>query len=61
MGTDDAARAAERVARESYGRLVAFLAARTHDVAGAEDALGVALTSTVRQRVLGGDAKRISN
>src|SRR5262249_59146814 len=30
---------AERVARESYGRLLAFLASRTHDVAVAEDAL----------------------
>lgn len=38
----DAARAAERVARESYGRLVAFLAARTRDIAGAEDALAEA-------------------
>jgi len=27
--------AAERVARNSYGKLVAFLAARTRDVAGA--------------------------
>lgn len=32
----------ERVARESYGRLVAFLAARSNDVATAEDALGEA-------------------
>src|SRR5262249_17532494 len=38
----------ERVARESYGRLVAFLAARTHDVAGAEDALGDAFTAALR-------------
>src|SRR5262245_27777115 len=30
---------AEAVARRSYGKLVAFLAARTGDVAGAEDAL----------------------
>lgn len=34
-----AARAAESAARHSYGKLVAFLSARTHDVAGAEDAL----------------------
>ena len=33
--------AAESVARRSYGRLVALLASRTRDVAGAEDALGV--------------------
>ncbi len=41
-------RAAERVARESYGRLVAFLAARTRDVAGAEDALAEALVTALR-------------
>jgi RNA polymerase sigma-70 factor, ECF subfamily len=32
-------RAAERAARQSYGKLVAYLAARTGDVAAAEDAL----------------------
>jgi predicted RNA polymerase sigma factor len=40
-------RAIESVARESYGRLVAFLSARTHDVAGAEDALGEALIAAL--------------
>src|SRR3954470_1780636 len=39
--------AVEAVARNSYGRLVAYLAARSGDIAGAEDALidafGVAL------------------
>ena len=45
---DEAARAAERVARESYGRLVAFLAARTRDVAGAEDALCEAFAAALR-------------
>jgi RNA polymerase sigma-70 factor, ECF subfamily len=45
---DEAARAAERVARESYGRLVAFLAARTRDVAGAEDALSEAFAAALR-------------
>jgi RNA polymerase sigma-70 factor (ECF subfamily) len=44
----EAGRAAERVARESYGRLVAFLAARTRDVAGAEDALGEAFAAALR-------------
>jgi RNA polymerase sigma-70 factor (ECF subfamily) len=34
--------AAEAVARASYGKLIAFLAARTRDVAGAEDALSEA-------------------
>ncbi len=44
----EAARAAERAARGSYGRLVAFLAARTRDVAGAEDALGEAFAAALR-------------
>ncbi len=44
---DEAARVAERVARDSYGRLVAFLAARTRDVAGAEDALGEAFAAAL--------------
>lgn len=48
MYSDEAARAAERVARESYGRLVAFLAARTRDVAGAEDALSDAFAAALR-------------
>jgi RNA polymerase sigma-70 factor (ECF subfamily) len=42
-----ARRTAEAVARRSYGRLVAFLAARTHDVAGAEDALATAFASAL--------------
>jgi RNA polymerase sigma-70 factor, ECF subfamily len=45
---DEAGRAAERVARESYGRLVAFLAARTRDVAGAEDALSEGFAEALR-------------
>lgn len=40
--TDSARQAAERVARASYGRLVALLAARTRDIAAAEDALAEA-------------------
>lgn len=43
-----AERAAERVARDSYGRLLAFLAARTRDVAGAEDALAEAFASALK-------------
>ena len=39
--------AAEAVARRSYGKLVAFLAARTHDVAAAEDALSEAFASAL--------------
>ena len=38
---------AEAVARRSYGKLVAFLAARTRDVAQAEDALSEAFTSAL--------------
>ncbi len=37
----------ERVARESYGRLVAYLSANTRDVASAEDALSNALVSAL--------------
>ena len=39
---------AERAARESYGRLVAQLAARTRDIAAAEDALGDAFAAALR-------------
>lgn len=38
---------ADAVARRSYGKLVAFLAARTQDVAAAEDALSDAFTSAL--------------
>lgn len=41
------ARIAERVARESYGRLLALLAARTRDVATAEDALADAFAAAL--------------
>src|SRR5215475_3734690 len=41
-------RTIERVARESYGRLVAYLSAHTRDVAGAEDALSEALLTALR-------------
>ncbi|HSW23163.1 MAG TPA: DUF6596 domain-containing protein [Burkholderiaceae bacterium] len=40
---DAAALAAATAARQSYSKLIAFLAARTRDVAGAEDALSEAL------------------
>src|ERR1700759_5710410 len=46
-GGVDAARIAEMVARRSYGKLVAFLAARTRDVASAEDALADAFASAL--------------
>ena len=49
-GTDgtDARQAAELAARASYGRLVAYLAARSHDVAAAEDALADAFVSALQ-------------
>jgi predicted RNA polymerase sigma factor len=40
-------RTIEAVARESYGRLVALLAARTRDIASAEDALADALMAAL--------------
>ena len=43
----DARRAVERAARESYGRLVAYLAARSRDVAAAEDALADAFRAAL--------------
>ena len=43
-----AAAAAEAAARRSYGKLVAFVAARTRDLAAAEDALAAAFESALR-------------
>lgn len=43
----DARRAAELAARNSYGRLVAYLAAQTRDVLAAEDALGDAFLAAL--------------
>jgi predicted RNA polymerase sigma factor len=46
--SDEQARStADAVARRSYGKLVAFLAARTRDVAAAEDALSEAFTAAL--------------
>ena len=44
---EDTHRAIERVARESYGRLVAYLASHTRDVGNAEDALSNALVAAL--------------
>ena len=44
---DHARETAETVARRSYGKLVAFLAARTRDVAGAEDSLSEAFAAAL--------------
>lgn len=47
---DTAARAAaERAARQSYGRLLAILSARTHDIAGSEDALAEAFARALER------------
>jgi RNA polymerase sigma-70 factor (ECF subfamily) len=47
-GHESTHRAIERVARESYGRLVAYLSSQTRDVASAEDALSNALVSALK-------------
>jgi predicted RNA polymerase sigma factor len=46
-GQESTHRAIERVARESYGRLVAYLSSHTRDVASAEDALSNALVAAL--------------
>ncbi|MFS8115398.1 RNA polymerase subunit sigma-70 [Rhizobium jaguaris] len=43
----DVGRATERAARQSYGKLIAFLAARSGDVPAAEDALSEALATAL--------------
>jgi predicted RNA polymerase sigma factor len=48
MTADDSHAAAARAARESYGRLVALLAASTRDIALAEDALSDAFERALR-------------
>ena len=45
--TDEPRRAVEAAARRSYGKLLAFLATRTRDLAGAEDALSEAFASAL--------------
>jgi predicted RNA polymerase sigma factor len=51
---EEAQRTIERVARESYGRLVAYLSSHTRDVASAEDALSNALLSALTSWPRGG-------
>jgi predicted RNA polymerase sigma factor len=46
-GSTEAYTTADAVARNSYGKLVAFLVARTRDVAAAEDALSEAFASAL--------------
>src|SRR6202790_3012389 len=47
INQEAARRTVERVARESYGRLVAYLSVHTHDLARAEHALSEALVSAL--------------
>jgi RNA polymerase sigma-70 factor (ECF subfamily) len=47
-GGEQARDTADQVARYSYGKLVAFLVARTRDVAAAEDALSEAFASALK-------------
>jgi RNA polymerase sigma-70 factor, ECF subfamily len=49
MSSDGARRTVERIARESYGRLIALLAVRTRDVACAEDLLADAFAAALEQ------------
>src|SRR5579859_1778015 len=51
---DEARNTAEAVARRSYGKLVAFIAARSHDLAAAEDALSEAFASALKSWPLNG-------
>jgi predicted RNA polymerase sigma factor len=46
-GNSQASATAEAIARRSYGKLIAFLAVRTRDVAAAEDALSEAFASAL--------------
>jgi RNA polymerase sigma-70 factor, ECF subfamily len=46
---DHARETAESLARRSYGKLVAFLASRTGDVAGAEDAMAEAFATALSE------------
>lgn len=48
MSDEVAQTAIEAVVRESYGRLIAYLAARSGDVAGAEDALSEAFLGALK-------------
>jgi RNA polymerase sigma-70 factor (ECF subfamily) len=47
ISQEDTHRTIERVARESYGRLVAYLSSHTRDVASAEDAFSNALVAAL--------------
>jgi RNA polymerase sigma-70 factor (ECF subfamily) len=54
----DAATTAETIARQSYGKLVAILASRSGDLAGAKDALADAFASALVDWARNGLPKR---
>ncbi len=54
MSGGDARRVAEAVARQSYGKLIAFLSSRTNDVTAAEDALSDAFAAALLEWPLKG-------
>ncbi len=54
LRAQDPRETAEAVARRSYGKLVAFLAARTRDLAAAEDALSEAFSAALADWPIGG-------
>jgi RNA polymerase sigma-70 factor (ECF subfamily) len=56
--SEHARSAAETAARHSYGKLVALLAARTHDVAAAEDALAEAFATALTDWASSGVPRR---
>jgi RNA polymerase sigma-70 factor (ECF subfamily) len=47
MTAEDAATAADQAARQSYGRLIAYLSARSRNIAAAEDALAEAFRAAL--------------
>src|SRR5262249_37078864 len=49
MSNATAHAAIEAIARDSYGQLLAFIAARSHDIAGAEDALSEAFIAALKK------------
>jgi RNA polymerase sigma-70 factor (ECF subfamily) len=58
MADSKARRAAEQAARTAYGRLIAYLAARTRDVSAAEDALAEAFARALERWPVDGVPER---
>ena len=59
MPCRDAQETAEDVARRSYGKLIAYLAARPRDVAAAEDALSDAFAAAASAQLSGSESSSI--